>query len=146
MSSLSSKTEHRSRGDNREQKVQGPIAVVAPPFPPFPAICSQKRHAIKDRHLLPVSLALRLPHTNTLLAWWDPSETALHKCSLPRPVQVRWADLKDCQQRITGHSFQQPAPGGLLSIRNLLFFTRGQHTCALSHTLLRSPSHSPLRL
>ncbi|XP_064263660.1 actin remodeling regulator NHS isoform X3 [Passer domesticus] len=45
--------EHRSRGDNREQKVQGPIAVVAPPFPPFPAIRSQKRHAIKDRHLLP---------------------------------------------------------------------------------------------
>ncbi|NXF08251.1 NHS protein, partial [Smithornis capensis] len=44
--------EHRSRGDNREQKVQGPIAVVAPPFPPFPAICSQKRQAIKDRHLL----------------------------------------------------------------------------------------------
>ncbi|XP_053942806.1 actin remodeling regulator NHS isoform X2 [Cuculus canorus] len=45
--------EHRSRGDNREQKVQGSIAVVAPPFPPFPAICSQKRHAIKDRHFLP---------------------------------------------------------------------------------------------
>ncbi|XP_051499006.1 actin remodeling regulator NHS isoform X5 [Apus apus] len=45
--------EHRSRGDNREQKVQGPITVVAPPFPPFPAICSQKRQAIKDRHLLP---------------------------------------------------------------------------------------------
>ncbi|XP_071412308.1 actin remodeling regulator NHS isoform X2 [Pithys albifrons albifrons] len=45
--------EHRSRGDNREQKVQGPIAVVAPPFPPFPAIRSQKRQAIKDRHLLP---------------------------------------------------------------------------------------------
>ncbi|XP_071286568.1 actin remodeling regulator NHS isoform X2 [Agelaius tricolor] len=45
--------EHRSRGDNREQKVQGPLAVVAPPFPPFPAICSQKRQAIKDRHLLP---------------------------------------------------------------------------------------------
>ncbi|XP_068036066.1 actin remodeling regulator NHS isoform X3 [Anomalospiza imberbis] len=45
--------EHRSRGDNREQKVQGPIAVVAPPFPPFPAISSQKRQAIKDRHLLP---------------------------------------------------------------------------------------------
>ncbi|NXU52359.1 NHS protein, partial [Turnix velox] len=45
--------EHRSRGDNREQKVQGPIAVVAPPFPPFPAIFSQKRQAIKDRHLLP---------------------------------------------------------------------------------------------
>uniref|UniRef100_A0A8C5T550 NHS actin remodeling regulator n=1 Tax=Malurus cyaneus samueli TaxID=2593467 RepID=A0A8C5T550_9PASS len=45
--------EHRSRGDNREPKVQGPIAVVAPPFPPFPAICSQKRQAIKDRHLLP---------------------------------------------------------------------------------------------
>ncbi|NXM74410.1 NHS protein, partial [Serilophus lunatus] len=45
--------EHRSRGDNREQKVQGPIAVVAPPFPPFPSICSQKRQAIKDRHLLP---------------------------------------------------------------------------------------------
>ncbi|NWQ61028.1 NHS protein, partial [Neopipo cinnamomea] len=45
--------EHRSRGDNREQKVQGPIAVVAPPFLPFPAICSQKRQAIKDRHLLP---------------------------------------------------------------------------------------------
>ncbi|XP_038008235.1 Nance-Horan syndrome protein isoform X3 [Motacilla alba alba] len=45
--------EHRSRGDNREQKVQGPIAVVAPPFPPFPAICSQKRQAIKDRHSLP---------------------------------------------------------------------------------------------
>ncbi|XP_039406901.1 Nance-Horan syndrome protein isoform X3 [Corvus cornix cornix] len=45
--------EHRSRGDNREQKVQGPVAVVAPPFPPFPATCSQKRHAIKDRHLLP---------------------------------------------------------------------------------------------
>ncbi|XP_042644601.1 Nance-Horan syndrome protein isoform X2 [Tyto alba] len=45
--------EHRSRGDNKEQKVQGPIAVVAPPFPPFPAICSQKRQAIKDRHLLP---------------------------------------------------------------------------------------------
>ncbi|KAM9593577.1 actin remodeling regulator NHS [Morphnus guianensis] len=44
---------HRNRGDNREQKVQGPIAVVAPPFPPFPAICSQKRQAIKDRHLLP---------------------------------------------------------------------------------------------
>ncbi|KFW00792.1 Nance-Horan syndrome protein, partial [Eurypyga helias] len=45
--------EHRSRGDNREQKAQGPIAVVAPPFPPFHAICSQKRQAIKDRHLLP---------------------------------------------------------------------------------------------
>ncbi|XP_077028934.1 actin remodeling regulator NHS isoform X2 [Agelaius phoeniceus] len=45
--------EHRSRADNREQKVQGPLAVVAPPFPPFPAICSQKRQAIKDRHLLP---------------------------------------------------------------------------------------------
>ncbi|KFP43635.1 Nance-Horan syndrome protein, partial [Chlamydotis macqueenii] len=45
--------EHRSRGDNREQKVQGPIAVVAPPFPPFPAISSQKRQAIKDRHFLP---------------------------------------------------------------------------------------------
>uniref|UniRef100_A0A8C3PJ56 NHS actin remodeling regulator n=1 Tax=Calidris pygmaea TaxID=425635 RepID=A0A8C3PJ56_9CHAR len=45
--------EHRSRGDNREQKVQGPIAVVAPPFPPFPAIRSQKRQVIKDRHLLP---------------------------------------------------------------------------------------------
>ncbi|XP_055558266.1 actin remodeling regulator NHS isoform X2 [Falco cherrug] len=45
--------EHRSRGDNREQKAQGPIAVVAPPFPPFPAICSQKRQAIKDWHLLP---------------------------------------------------------------------------------------------
>ncbi|XP_055658257.1 actin remodeling regulator NHS isoform X3 [Falco peregrinus] len=45
--------EHRSRGDNREQKAQGPITVVAPPFPPFPAICSQKRQAIKDWHLLP---------------------------------------------------------------------------------------------
>ncbi|KAM9020588.1 actin remodeling regulator NHS isoform 2-T2 [Ara ararauna] len=45
--------EHRSRGDKREQKVQGPVAVVAPPFPPFPAICSQKRQAIKDRYLLP---------------------------------------------------------------------------------------------
>ncbi|NXL89210.1 NHS protein, partial [Alectura lathami] len=45
--------EHRSRGDNREQKVQGPISVVAPPFPPFPAVCSQKRQAIKDRHFLP---------------------------------------------------------------------------------------------
>ncbi|XP_071605007.1 actin remodeling regulator NHS isoform X1 [Heliangelus exortis] len=45
--------EHRSRGDNREQKVQGPITVVAPPFLPFPAICSQKRQAIKERHLLP---------------------------------------------------------------------------------------------
>ncbi|XP_029854522.1 Nance-Horan syndrome protein isoform X2 [Aquila chrysaetos chrysaetos] len=45
--------EHRSRGDNKEQKVQGPITVVAPPFPHFPAICSQKRQAIKDRHLLP---------------------------------------------------------------------------------------------
>uniref|UniRef100_A0A8B9RR42 NHS actin remodeling regulator n=1 Tax=Accipiter nisus TaxID=211598 RepID=A0A8B9RR42_9AVES len=53
MSPFSSKTEHRNRGDNREQKVQGPITVVAPPFPPFPAICSQKRQAIKDRHLLP---------------------------------------------------------------------------------------------
>ncbi|NXP55233.1 NHS protein, partial [Heliornis fulica] len=46
--------EHRSRGDNREQKAQGPITVVAPPFPPFPAICSQKRQAIKDRHFIPV--------------------------------------------------------------------------------------------
>ncbi|NXI36392.1 NHS protein, partial [Galbula dea] len=45
--------EHRSRSDNREHKVQGPIAVVAPPFPPFPAICSQKRQTIKDRHFLP---------------------------------------------------------------------------------------------
>ncbi|NXK54117.1 NHS protein, partial [Chauna torquata] len=45
--------EHRSRGDNREQKVQGPISVVAPPFPPFPAVCSQKRQAIKNRHFLP---------------------------------------------------------------------------------------------
>ncbi|NXO04634.1 NHS protein, partial [Rhinopomastus cyanomelas] len=44
--------EHQSRGDNREQKVQGPITVVAPPFPPFPAVRSQKRQAIKDRHLL----------------------------------------------------------------------------------------------
>ncbi|NXK35205.1 NHS protein, partial [Piprites chloris] len=52
--------EHRSRGDNREQKVQGPIAVVAPPFPPFPAICSQKRQAIKDRHLLPFN-SIRSP-------------------------------------------------------------------------------------
>lgn len=79
MSSFSSKTEHRSRGDNREQKVQGPITVVAPPFPPFPAICSQKRQAIKDRHFLPVSLSLQLSHTNTLLAWWDLSMTVLHK-------------------------------------------------------------------
>lgn len=45
--------EHRSRVDNREQKVQGPISVVAPPFPPFPAVCSQKRQAIKDQHFLP---------------------------------------------------------------------------------------------
>ncbi|XP_068539926.1 actin remodeling regulator NHS isoform X3 [Anas acuta] len=44
--------EHRSRGDNREQKAPGPISVVAPPFPPFPAVCSQKRQAIKDRHFL----------------------------------------------------------------------------------------------
>lgn len=72
MSPFSPKTEHRSRGDKREQKVQGPIAVVAPPFPPFPAICSQKRQAIKDRHLLPVSLSLQLSHTNTLLAIMGP--------------------------------------------------------------------------
>ncbi|NXA39696.1 NHS protein, partial [Eudromia elegans] len=52
--------EHRNRGDIREQKVQGSISVVAPPFPPFPAICSQKRHAIKDRHLLPFN-STRLP-------------------------------------------------------------------------------------
>ncbi|XP_067153138.1 actin remodeling regulator NHS [Apteryx mantelli] len=45
--------EHRNRCESREQKVQGSISVVAPPFPPFPAICSQKRQAIKDRHLLP---------------------------------------------------------------------------------------------
>ncbi|XP_035181039.1 Nance-Horan syndrome protein isoform X3 [Oxyura jamaicensis] len=45
--------EHRSRGDNREQKAPGPISVVAPPFPPFPAVCTQKRQAIKDRHFLP---------------------------------------------------------------------------------------------
>ncbi|XP_064008153.1 actin remodeling regulator NHS isoform X3 [Pogoniulus pusillus] len=44
--------EHRSRGD-REAKVHGPIAVVAPPFPPFPAACPQKRQVVKDRHLLP---------------------------------------------------------------------------------------------
>lgn len=89
VSSFSSKTEHRSRGDNREQKVQGPIAVVAPPFPPFPAICSQKRQAIKDRHLLPVSLSLQLPHTNTFLPWWDLSVTMLHECPLPKPVKVQ---------------------------------------------------------
>ncbi|NWX90162.1 NHS protein, partial [Nothoprocta pentlandii] len=52
--------EHRNRGDIREQKVQGSISVVAPPFPPFPAICSQKRQAIKDRHLLPFN-STRLP-------------------------------------------------------------------------------------
>ncbi|NXN16053.1 NHS protein, partial [Indicator maculatus] len=45
--------EHRSRGDTREPKVPGPLAVVAPPFPPFPAICTQKRQGTKDRHLLP---------------------------------------------------------------------------------------------
>ncbi|KFV71153.1 Nance-Horan syndrome protein, partial [Dryobates pubescens] len=45
--------EHRSRGGSREPKVQGPLAVVAPPFPPFPAVCTQKRQGIKDRHLLP---------------------------------------------------------------------------------------------
>nr|XP_014424112.1 Nance-Horan syndrome protein isoform X2 [Pelodiscus sinensis] len=44
--------EQRNRGDNREQKVPGLISVVAPPFPPFPAIYSQKRKEIKDRHLL----------------------------------------------------------------------------------------------
>ncbi|XP_043393838.1 Nance-Horan syndrome protein isoform X2 [Chelonia mydas] len=44
--------EQRNRGDNREQKVPGPISVVVPPFPPFPAIYSQKRKEIKDRHLL----------------------------------------------------------------------------------------------
>ncbi|XP_047922805.2 actin remodeling regulator NHS isoform X2 [Anser cygnoides] len=45
--------EHRSRGDNREQKAPGPISVVAPPFPPFPAVCTQKRQATKNRHFLP---------------------------------------------------------------------------------------------
>ncbi|KAH1185254.1 hypothetical protein KIL84_018003, partial [Mauremys mutica] len=44
--------EQRNRGDNREQKVPGPISVVVPPFPSFPAIYSQKRKEIKDRHLL----------------------------------------------------------------------------------------------
>ncbi|OXB80346.1 UNVERIFIED_CONTAM: hypothetical protein H355_012779 [Colinus virginianus] len=65
--------EHRSRVDNREQKVQGPISVVAPPFPPFPAVCSQKRQATKDRHFLPVSLfsVIQISHMNTLLTLWD---------------------------------------------------------------------------
>ncbi|OPJ69624.1 hypothetical protein AV530_012628 [Patagioenas fasciata monilis] len=54
--------EHQSRGDNREQKVQGPIAVVAPPFPPFPAICSQKKQTIKDRHFLPQIYTFGLNH------------------------------------------------------------------------------------
>lgn len=80
---FSSKTEHRSRVDNREQKVQGPISVVAPPFPPFPAVCSQKRQAIKDRHFLPVSLSsvLQVSHMNTLIGLWDLDMTPLKKCS-----------------------------------------------------------------
>ncbi|KYO30226.1 Nance-Horan syndrome protein [Alligator mississippiensis] len=44
--------EQRNTGDNREQKVPGPISVVAPPFPSFPAIYTQKKQTIKDRHLL----------------------------------------------------------------------------------------------
>lgn len=48
--------------------------MVAPPFPPFPAVCSQKRQAIKDRHFLSVSLScvLQVSHVNTALALWDP--------------------------------------------------------------------------
>ncbi|XP_066477410.1 actin remodeling regulator NHS [Tiliqua scincoides] len=44
--------EQRNRGDNREQKVPGPASVVPPPFPPFPAICTQKNKETKDRRLL----------------------------------------------------------------------------------------------
>uniref|UniRef100_A0A8C8SLV5 NHS actin remodeling regulator n=1 Tax=Pelusios castaneus TaxID=367368 RepID=A0A8C8SLV5_9SAUR len=44
--------EQRNCGDNRQQKLPGPIAVVAPPFPHFPVFYSQKRQEIKDRHLL----------------------------------------------------------------------------------------------
>lgn len=59
--------------------------MVAPPFPPFPAVCSQKRQAIKDRHFLSVSLSCvqQVSHVNTLLALWDPR---CHKCP-PEHVQ-----------------------------------------------------------
>lgn len=145
MSSFSSKTEHRSRGDNREQKVQGPIAVVAPPFPPFPAIYSQKRQTIKDRHLLPVSLSLQISHTITLLALWDLSVwQCFTSCLPPSLCRYNTADVKDCQLHNPGHSFQQPVPGWMFPLRNLLFFTHGQHTYTLIHAVLHSPSRSPL--
>lgn len=47
--------EQRNRGDNREQKVPGPVSVVPPPFPSFPAISTQKNKETKDRRLLKFS-------------------------------------------------------------------------------------------
>ncbi|XP_053162612.1 actin remodeling regulator NHS isoform X3 [Hemicordylus capensis] len=44
--------EQRIRGDSREQKVLGPVTVVAPPFPTFPVTNNQKNKETKDRHLL----------------------------------------------------------------------------------------------
>ncbi|KAH0624716.1 hypothetical protein JD844_032450 [Phrynosoma platyrhinos] len=46
------KTEQRNRGDNRDQKTQSQISVVAPPFPSFPVTYNQKYKETKDRHLL----------------------------------------------------------------------------------------------
>ncbi|XP_042312344.1 Nance-Horan syndrome protein isoform X2 [Sceloporus undulatus] len=44
--------EQRNRGDNRDQKTQSQISVVAPPFPSFPVSYNQKYKETKDRHLL----------------------------------------------------------------------------------------------
>lgn len=135
MSSLSSKTEHRSRGDNREQKVQGSIAVVAPPFPPFPAICSQKRHAIKDRHLLPVSLALQLPHTNTLL----PGGTQVRQCftSAPSPGRCRYGELTlktvSSVSQVTASS-SQPQGGCFQSETSYFSPVASTHVLSLTHS------------
>ncbi|XP_060090001.1 actin remodeling regulator NHS isoform X2 [Heteronotia binoei] len=40
------------RNRDREQKVLGPVSVVAPPFPSFPAVYNQKSKETKDRHSL----------------------------------------------------------------------------------------------
>ncbi|XP_077199259.1 actin remodeling regulator NHS isoform X2 [Paroedura picta] len=40
------------RNRDREQRVLGPVSVVAPPFPSFPAVHNQKSKETKERHLL----------------------------------------------------------------------------------------------
>lgn len=132
MSSFSSKTEHRSRGDNREQK--GPIAVVAPPFPPFPAICSQKRQGIKDRHLLPVSLSLQLPHTNTFNMVGPKCDRASQVPPHQAGAGTTELTLKTISSVMQVTAFSRQPQVAVFNQKPLIFHPWPAHICCHSHT------------